>query len=166
VCRALWLQERLHAAPLIAVQNPYSLLDRGLEGELFPLVRHLGLGVMAYSPLAIGLLSGAYRPGVPPPAGSYWANRPPEAFARALAGRAGATVEALHDVAQRSGATPAQVALAWVLAQPEVTVAISGADTDAQMAENLGAVDVRLAPDDLAVLDRVSSGRVTDEERP
>ncbi|MGH2371472.1 MAG: aldo/keto reductase, partial [Chloroflexota bacterium] len=158
VCRMMWLQERLQASPLITVQNPYSLLDRGLEAELFPLVRHLGLGVMAYSPLAVGLLSGAYRPGAAPPASSYWAARPPEAFADALSGQAGETVNAMLEVAQRSGATAAQVALAWVLSRPEVTVAISGADTDAQMDENLGAVDVRLAPEDLDLLDRVSYG--------
>src|SRR5437773_5706395 len=56
VCRALWVQDGLHAGPLITVQNPYSLLNRGLEQEMFPMVRELGLGVMAYAPLATGLL--------------------------------------------------------------------------------------------------------------
>src|SRR5919201_1266804 len=111
VCRALWIQERLGAAPLITVQNPYSLLDRSLEREMFPLVRDLGLGVMAYSPLAVGLLSGMYLPGEPPPAGSLWAQRPAGALEQALAGRAGATLAAARDVAARSGATVAQVAL-------------------------------------------------------
>jgi aryl-alcohol dehydrogenase-like predicted oxidoreductase len=158
VARALGVQERINAAPLITVQNPYSLLNRALETEMFPMVRSLGLGVMAYSPLAVGLLSGAYRPGEPPPAGSYWANRPAEEFAQALAGRAGETVAAVRQVAERCGATVAQVALKWVLSRPEVTVVISGADTDAQMDENLGAVQVQLSPEDLALLDRVSSG--------
>jgi aryl-alcohol dehydrogenase-like predicted oxidoreductase len=157
VCRALWVQERLNAAPLITVQNPYSLLDRALETEMFPLLRHLGLGAMAYSPLAVGLLSGAYRPGHPPPAGSYWASRSPQDFERALAGTARETVTAVRAVAERTGATVAQVALKWVLSHPEITVAISGADTDAQMDENLGAMSVQLGPDDLALLDRVSS---------
>src|SRR5438874_2340022 len=70
VCRALWVQDGLNAAPLITVQNPYSLLNRSLEAEMFPLVRSMGLGAMAYAPLATGLLSGAYEPGRPPPAGS------------------------------------------------------------------------------------------------
>jgi aryl-alcohol dehydrogenase-like predicted oxidoreductase len=157
VCRALWVQERLNAAPLITVQNQYSLLNRALEVEMFPLLRAMGLGAMAYSPLAVGLLSGAYRLGEPPPAGSYWAARPPDDFARALAGPAGETVNAVRTVAERTGATVAQVALNWVLTRPEITVAISGADTDQQMDENLGAVDVQLSTDDLALLDEVSS---------
>lgn len=61
VDRALWTQSRINASPLVVVQNPYSLLDRSLEREMFPLVRDAGLGLMAYSPLAVGLLSGAYR---------------------------------------------------------------------------------------------------------
>lgn len=157
VCRALWVQERINAAPLITVQNPYSLLDRALEREMFPLVRVMGLGVMAYSPLAVGLLSGAYRPGEPAPAGSYWAKRGQEHLDRALAGRAGETVRAAGEVAGRCGGTVAQVALKWVLSRPEVTVAISGADTDAQMDENLGAVALDVSPADLELLDRVSA---------
>ena len=156
VARALHVQDRLRAATLITVQNPYSLLNRALETEMFPLVSSLGLGLMAYSPLEVGLLSGAYRPGEPPPAGSYWAQRLPEQFWQALAGRAGETVTAVYQVAERCGATVAQVALQWVLSHPAVTVAISGADTDAQMAENLGAVDVQIAPEDLELLNRVS----------
>jgi len=112
---------------------------------------------MAYSPLAVGLLSGAYRRGEPPPAGSLWARRPPERFEQALDGRAGDTLDAVHDIATRAGATPAQVALAWVLSNPEVTVAISGADSDAQMDENLGALTLQLAPQDLARLTEVSA---------
>jgi aryl-alcohol dehydrogenase-like predicted oxidoreductase len=157
VCRALWIQDRINAAPLITVQNPYSLLDRSLEREMFPLVRDLGLGVMAYSPLAVGLLSGAYRPGEPPPPGSLWAQRPAGALEQALAGRAGATLAAARDVAARSGATVAQVALRWVLSRPEVTVAISGADSDAQMEENLHAVEVEIAPEDLETLTQGSA---------
>ncbi|HET8522913.1 MAG TPA: aldo/keto reductase, partial [Thermomicrobiales bacterium] len=66
VCQALSVQERINASRLITVQNPYSLLDRHLEREMFPFVRATGTGIMAYSPLAIGLLSGIYRPDAPP----------------------------------------------------------------------------------------------------
>ncbi|HUG37359.1 MAG TPA: aldo/keto reductase, partial [Candidatus Limnocylindrales bacterium] len=158
VCRALWLQERLDAAPLIAVQNPYSLLNRELEAEMFPLVRELGLGIMAYAPLGTGLLSGAYAPGQPPPPGSLWSERRGRHLDLMLAGPAGAVLRVAQDVAARSGGTVAQVALRWVMSHPEITCAISGADTDAQMDENLGAVDLEIGDADMARLDDVSRG--------
>lgn len=158
VARALWVQERTNAAPLITVQNPYSLLNRGLEQEMFPMVRAFGLGVMAYAPLATGLLSGAYRPGELPPEGTLWGGRRRDHFQRTLSGRAAEVLAIVGDVAERSGATIAQIALKWVISRPEITVAISGADSDAQMDENLGAVDLQLAPEDLQRLDDVSRG--------
>ena len=158
VCRALWLQERLGADPLIAVQNPYSLLNRGLEAEMFPLVRALGLGVMAYAPLGTGLLSGAYAPGQAPPPSTLWGGRRREQFASTLSGRPTEVLGVVREVAGRNGATPAQVALSWVIGHPEITCAISGADTDAQLAENLGAVGIQLAPEDRQRLDEVSDG--------
>jgi 1-deoxyxylulose-5-phosphate synthase len=158
VCRALWVEERLGADPLITVQNPYSLLNRSLEGEMFPLVRALGLGVMAYAPLGTGLLSGVYAPDAPPPPGTLWGDQRRAQLAGVLEGRPGAVLGAVRDVAERRGATVAQVALAWVLDHPEVTCAISGADTEAQVAENLGALDVTLTPDDRDLLDGASAG--------
>jgi 1-deoxyxylulose-5-phosphate synthase len=158
VCRALWVQERLNAAPLITVQNPYSLLNRGLEGEMFPLVRTLGLGVMAYAPLGTGLLSGVYAPHAPPPAGTLWSARGQERLARALEGRPAGVLRALQEVAQRQEATVPQVALAWVLAHPEITCVISGADDAAQLAENLGAATLTLSPEDRDLLDGASAG--------
>jgi aryl-alcohol dehydrogenase-like predicted oxidoreductase len=159
VCRALWVQERIGAAPLIAVQNPYSLLNRRLEEEMFPLVRDRRLGVMAYAPLATGLLSGTYAAGQPPPVGTLWATeRRRAAFDAVMAAGAGTVLAAASSIATRRGGTVAQIALAWLLARPEVTCAISGADTDAQLAENLGAVGMALAPEELAELDRASAG--------
>jgi aryl-alcohol dehydrogenase-like predicted oxidoreductase len=158
VCRALWVQDRLNAAPLITVQNPYSLLNRTLEGEMFSVVRALGLGVMAYAPLGTGLLSGLYAPDTAPPPATLWGDQRREHLARTLDGRPAAVLDAVRTTAEGSGATVAQVALAWVLSHPEVTVAISGADTEAHLAENLGAVDVVLSADDRARLDEASVG--------
>jgi len=158
VCRALWVQDRLGAAPLITVQNPYSLLNRGLESEMFPLVRALGLGIMAYAPLATGLLSGIYTPGVPPPAGTLWGERRRDQFSQTLAGRPAEILQLVSTIAARLDASVPQVALRWVLAQPEITVAISGADTPAQLEQNLGALDVPLDADDLGQLDAASAG--------
>lgn len=158
VCRALWVQDRINASPLITVQNPYSLLNRSLEGEMFPLIRALGLGAMAYAPLATGLLSGTYAPGAPPPAATLWGARGEDRLQNALSGRSATVLNTVREVAERSGATVAQVALKWVLSHPEITVAISGADTDAQMDQNLKAVDIQLAPEDVARLTEVSEG--------
>lgn len=158
VCRALWVQDRINASPLITVQNPYSLLNRGLETEMFPLARALGIGIMAYAPLATGLLSGAYRPGQLPPEWSLWGGRRREQFSQTLSGQAAAALTAVREVAQRSGATVAQVALKWVLSHPEITVAISGTDDRTQLQENLGAIDAQISPEDLAHLNAVSVG--------
>lgn len=157
VCRALWVQDRLGADPLITVQNPYSLLNRSLETEMFPLVRQLGIGVMAYAPLGTGLLSGAYAPGQAPPPSTLWGGRRRAQFSATLSGRAAEVLGVVEDVASRSRATVAQVALKWILAHREVTCAISGADTATQLAENLGALEIPIAPEYLQRLDEVST---------
>jgi aryl-alcohol dehydrogenase-like predicted oxidoreductase len=140
------------------VQNPYSLLNRRLEDEMFGLVRDRGLGLMAYSPLAVGLLSGAYQPGQPPPAGSLWATRRRERFERTMRGAVEAVVREVHQLAADLGKTPAQLAFAWVLSHPEVTCAISGADTIEQLADVLGGVGWELPSEVRQRLDDVSAG--------
>ncbi len=157
VCRALWIADRLLATPFICVQNQYNLLDRSLEKEMFGLIRDQGLGAMAYSPLAIGLLSGLYQPGQDPPAGSYWATRGRDQFDRIMGGPAGTVIRTVQEVARELGRTPAQVALAWVLSHPEITVAITGSDTEAQLLENVGALGWQLDADIRRRLDEVST---------
>jgi len=156
VCRALWVQDRINAAPLIVVQNPYSLLNRAIESELFPLVRTLGLGLMAYSPLGVGLLSGAYAGAQPPPTAPHPLVR--ERLQQVGQGPAAGLVAVVRQVAEQSGATMAQVALRWVLGHSEVTVAISGADTEEQLVENLGAFEAPLPAEAAARLDAASNG--------
>lgn len=158
VCRALWVQSQLNASPLITVQNPYSLLNRGLETEMFPMVKGLGVGIMAYAPLGTGLLSGTYNPGQSPPASTLWGGRRREKFAGTLSGRSALVLSTVRAIAERSMLSVAQVSLAWVLSHPEITVAISGADNDAQLDENVGAVDTHLSTEDLARLTVVSDG--------
>ena len=82
ICLALSVQERINASRLIAAQNPYSLLNRELEREMFPFARATGVGIMAYSPLAIGLLSGAYRPDAPASPSTLWARKDPKGWPR------------------------------------------------------------------------------------
>lgn len=157
VCRALWIADSLHATPFMTVQNPYSLLNRQLEQEMFGLVRDRGLGLMAYSPLAVGLLSGAYVPGQPAPAGSLWGTRRADRYASMMAGETGQVIGRALELAQELGKTPAQLALAWVLSHPEVTVAITGGDTVEHLENNLGGVGWTLDADVRAELDAVSA---------
>jgi 1-deoxyxylulose-5-phosphate synthase len=157
VCLAHWIADIRNASPFMCVQNPYSLLNRRVEQEMFGLVRELKLGYMAYSPLAVGLLSGAYAPGQPAPAGSLWATRRKEWFDKAMIGDVGQVIHALHRLAAELGKTPAQLAIAWILSHPEVTVAISGADTIEQFDDVLGGVGWSLDPDVRRQLDEVSA---------
>lgn len=157
VCKALWRADSLGTTPLICVQNPYSLLNRHLEQEMFPLVRDQGLGVMAYSPLAVGLLSGLYVPGQPAPAGTLWATRRQNRYDEMMQGTTGQVIAKVIELAQEIGKTPAQLAIAWVLSHPEVTVAITGGDTVEHLENNLGAVGWTLDPAVRQELDSVSS---------
>ena len=120
VCRTLWISDVKSLTPFICVQNRYNLIHRKLEDEMFGLVREQGLGVMAFSPLAVGLLSGTYVPGQPPPADSHW-RRTDRSLDELFQGPSGEAVTTLIDLAKEIGKTPAQLALAWVLLQPEVT---------------------------------------------
>jgi aryl-alcohol dehydrogenase-like predicted oxidoreductase len=158
VCRAMWVQERIGATPLITVQNPYSLLNRSLETEMFPLVRALGVGVMAYAPLATGLLSGVYRADTVPPPGTLWGEFRRDQFEPVMAAGGRRVLQTLTDIASASGASVPQVALRWVLEHPEISVAISGADSADQLEQNLGAIEVSLSQDQLLALDEASAG--------
>lgn len=159
VCRALWVADTLNATPYMCLQNPYSLLDRQLEVEMFGLVQDRGLGVMAYSPLAAGLLSGTYRPNQPPPPGTFWATRG-EHFQQVMRGPAAEVLHAVQDLAGELGKTPAQVAIAWLLSHPEVTCAISGPDTPEHLDDVLGAYGWELPDEARRRLDEASAGTI------
>ena len=156
VAIALGIQERIGASRFICVQHPYNMLNRELEREMFGLVRHEDLGIMAYSPLGVGLLSGVYQPGEPPPKGTLWATLRRNAFGQMTSGVASQVLETLIDLAAARGKSPAQVAMNWVLAKPEITVAISGADTIEQLDDVLGALEWELSTEELKQLDEVS----------
>lgn len=156
VCKALWIADSINATPYMCVQNMYNLLNRDLETEIFGLVREEGLGVMCYSPLSVGLLSGQYSPDEPPPAGSLWERRYPEEYERRMRGATGKVIATLKRLADELGKTPAQLAVAWVVSHPEVTVAISGSDTIEQLDDTLGGVGWELDAAVREELDAVS----------
>jgi len=140
-----------------AQQVYYSLEARDAEYELVPLAVDQGLGILVWSPLAGGLLSGKYRRDGSPESGTRqvsgtW-NEPPVRTREKLYD----TVEILVDIAGAHGASPAQVALAWLLGRPAVTSVIIGARTDEQLIDNLGAASLLLSTDERAALDKVSA---------
>jgi aryl-alcohol dehydrogenase-like predicted oxidoreductase len=152
---SLGVSERRGLHRYVSEQIHYSLQGREAEFELIPAGIHHGVGVLVWSPLAGGLLSGKYRRGEDAPAGSRhltdW-NEPPVYDEEAL----WRIVDALVEVAEERGASPAQVALAWLLTQPGVSSVIVGARTEEQLADNLAAADVELTADELVRLDQVS----------
>lgn len=97
-------------------------------------------------------------PGEAPPPSTLWGGRRRGQFASTLDGRAVDVLRVVREIAARLGVTVAQVALKWVIAHPEISCAISGADTDAQVEENLGALDFPLPPEDLRRLDETATG--------
>jgi aryl-alcohol dehydrogenase-like predicted oxidoreductase len=147
--------------PLIALQVEYSLIERTPERDLIPMARELGLGVIPWSPLASGVLTGKYGPadldlgnGAADPAGS---RKNVAAANGSLTERGLAIAAVVKDVAGELGVTPAQVAIAWTLRNPAVTAPIAGVRTLAQLEDNLGALDVRLTEALAARLDKASA---------
>jgi aryl-alcohol dehydrogenase-like predicted oxidoreductase len=147
-----------HGYERFAAQQVYYALEaRDAEYELVPLSLDQGLGVLVWSPLAGGLLSGKYRRNASPAEGTRqvsgtW-NEPPVRNQEKLYD----TIEVLVDIAGAHAASPAQVALAWLLGKPAVTSVIIGARTDEQLRDNLGGADLTLTADDRAALDKVSA---------
>lgn len=139
---------RAHAVhPIASLQIEYSLLSRSIEAEILPACRALGVAVNAYGVLSRGLLSGHWLPGRAA-ARDFRAHLP--RFRGENLERNLALVEALRAIAAPRGATVAQIAIAWVLAQGEDIVPLVGARRRDRLAEALGALDVVLAPEDLA----------------
>ncbi len=138
---------KAHAVqPVAALQSEYSLWFRELEAEVLPTLRELGIGLVPYSPLGRGFLTGAMKTEIGE--NDFRRNLPRfqgEALAKNLS-----LVEALTQIAAEKGATPAQLALAWILSQGEFIAPIPGTTKTARLEENLGAVDLALSADDLA----------------
>jgi aryl-alcohol dehydrogenase-like predicted oxidoreductase len=156
--RAIMLSQAHGWARFDCLQPEYSLLVRSTEWELLPLCRSEGIGVICWSPLGGGWLTGKYRRDQPPPPDSRvgradrWDDLPEQRESE----RTWRIVDALIDMGQARRKAPSQVALNWLLQQPGVTAPIIGARTLAQLEENLGSVDWALSADELAQLDQAS----------
>ncbi|KLO36070.1 aldo/keto reductase [Mycobacterium nebraskense] len=146
---------RAHAVhPITAVQSEYSLWTRDQEDEILPLLRELGIGFVAYSPLGRGFLTGAIRSTEGLPDSDYRKTNPrffDENFQHNLK-----SADELQSISADVGATPAQVALAWLLAKGSDIVPIPGTKRVARLEENVGADAVELTPGQLSRLDRLT----------
>ena len=160
-----WNAEQIAAALVIpnvekfvSSQPEYSILWRLPEKEVFPLCAANGIGQIVWSPLAQGVLSGKYLPGKPPPRDSRAASEVMSmAFGEDLRGdRTLDVVQQLRPIAEDAGLTMPQLALAWVLRDPRVSSAIIGASRPSQVEENVAASGVKLSPETLAAIDRVT----------
>ncbi len=152
--RALAVSEQRNLARFDCIQTVYNLITRDIEAELLPTCADEGVGVVVYNPLAGGLLTGKHNAAAPPPADTRFGQNPiylerywsPVNFT---------AVAHLKQIAAANNRKPAQFALAWVLGNPGIASAIVGASSAAQLAENLGALDVKLSPDETKACDDV-----------
>ena len=150
-------------APPVTLQPQYSLLVRGIEHEIVPAALDAGIGLLPWSPLAGGWLSGKYRRDEAPTGATRLGENPKrgmEAFdARNADSRTWEVIETVQAVAEETGASMSQVALAWLADRPAVTSVILGARTIEQLDDNLAAADLTLSDDQRARLDEASAPR-------
>ena len=155
VMKALGIARATGLPAFVSQQIYLSLQERSAEYEIVPSALDQGLGLLVWSPLAGGLLSGKYRRGEPPPPGSRHAtewDEPPVYDEDKLY----ETVDVLVSIAEDRGVSPARVALAWLLTRPGITTVIVGARTDEQLADNLAAAELSLSDEEVVRLDEVS----------
>jgi aryl-alcohol dehydrogenase-like predicted oxidoreductase len=154
IAKALGISEAKGYARFETLQAYYSIAGRDLERELVPMLTEEKLGLMVWSPLAGGLLSGKYGPGSNGPEGARRTNFD---FPPVDRDRAWACVAAMREIGDAHGVSVARVALAWLLAKPAVMSIIIGAKTVAQLDDNLAVTSLALTADDIAKLDAVSA---------
>src|SRR6202162_1328704 len=151
---AVMLQERLQLEKFVTGQMYYSLVGRGIEYEFQSFAEYYNIGILVWSPLAGGFLSGKYTRANPAPAGTRFAEA--GAFVPFEKENGYRVIEVLKQVATRHNASPARVALAWVLARPAISSAIIAARKAEQLEDNIRAVDLQLSDDDVRLLDAAS----------
>jgi aryl-alcohol dehydrogenase-like predicted oxidoreductase len=150
---ALWIADRRGYAPVVSEQPHYNMFERSVEKELLPACATFGIGVIPYFPLASGLLTGKYRAGEPIPEGTRFAGN--ERLQAQLTAERLDKVERLARIAAAHGKTVGQLAIAWLLAQPQVCTVIAGATRPEQVEENAGAAGWELdnyALEEIAVI--------------
>jgi aryl-alcohol dehydrogenase-like predicted oxidoreductase len=147
---------RAHAIqPVTALQSEYSIWWRAIEDSILPTCEELGIGLVPYSPLGRGYLTGKINENTTYDSTDIRSHNPRFTSEAIKANRA--VIELLDKIASQKGATPAQIALAWLLAQKPWIVPIPGSRKIERLEENIGSVDVKLTPDDLSKIDNAMS---------
>lgn len=164
--KAVWTAKAGGYQPPVTLQPQYNLLVRDIEHEVVPAALDAGVGLLPWSPLGGGWLSGKYKRDQMPTGATRLGENPKrgmEAFdKRNRNDRTWAVIGAVEDIAKARGASMAQVALAWVAAQPAVTSVILGARTTEQLDDNLGAAGLVLSAEEIATLSAVSKPEMSD----
>lgn len=164
--KAVWIARMQGFAPPVTLQPQYNLLVRDIEHEIVPACHDAGMGLLPWSPLGGGWLSGKYKRDQMPTGATRLGENPKrgmEAFeARNAKSRTWEIIGAVEDIAKAHGVSMAQVALAWTAAQPAVTSVILGARTSEQLLDNLGSADLTLTAEELNRLDTVSKPEMAD----
>lgn len=153
---SLWTSKTEGLSRFVTLQAEYSLVVRDLEREHVPLCREMGLGILPWSPLAGGFLSGKYERSAPAPEGTRLGEKK-ERFARFDNERCWRALSVAKEVAAELASTPAAVSLAWLLAKPQVSSVIFGARDVSQLESNVKATELQLSAEQLARLDEASA---------
>lgn len=150
---------------LVSNQPQYSMLHRVIEGKVVPTSQELGISQIVFSPMAQGVLSGKYLPGQPAPAGSRATDEKSGAvfIQRFMKDDVLAAVQKLKPIAEQAGLTMPQLAIAWVLQNPNVAAALVGASRPEQLVDTVKASGVKLEADLLAAIDEALAGVVNDD---
>ncbi len=154
MAKSLWISDKKNLARFESVQAYYSIAGRDLEREVVPLCNDQHLAILPWSPLAGGILSGKYTRDNQKPAG---ARRSTFDFPPVDHDKVFDIIDAIQPIANAHDSSVARVALAWLLHQPHVTSVIIGAKTRSQLDDNLAAAALKLTPEDLSTLDKVSA---------
>ena len=156
VVESLWASDRLGLNRFVTEQPPYHPLDRRIERELIPVAQTYGLGLIPWSPLAGGLLTGKYKRGKMDQAEGRWQGGQQGPEWRQASDAAFDVIEKLEELAAAKGCTTSQLALAWCLNQPGITSPIIGPRTMEQCKDNLGAFEVEVTDADREAIDAVA----------
>ena len=155
IMKALSVIKELHLRPMSVIQPQYNMVDRYIEDEIIQICAENGIGIVPFSPLAQGLLTGKYRKGQPLPAGSRATHQADKQINRLLTDKNLETVEKLSDVDDRLGVPLAVLALAWILRLPQISSVITGASKPEQLESNLAASGFKIPADALDEIEKI-----------